>query len=68
MIAENDLIVRQLKALKTKKAAATAAAKAKRGPKKLDEAQMKEVRDRFYLLFDKLFTMIFNIHLFSIYG
>jgi tetratricopeptide (TPR) repeat protein len=42
---ENDLIVRQLKTLKTKKAAATAVAKAKRGPKKLDEAQMKELME-----------------------
>lgn len=42
-LAENELIGKQLKVLKTKKAAASAAAKAKRGPKKLDEAQMKEV-------------------------
>eukprot|EP01033_Poteriospumella_lacustris_P004170 gene4170-2971_t len=42
---ENELIGRQLRGLKTKKAAATAAAKAKKGPKKLDEAQMKELME-----------------------
>ncbi len=45
MEPENEVIMRQIKALKAKKtAAANAAAAAKRGNyKKLDEAQMKEV-------------------------
>jgi len=40
----SEVIMRQLKALKTKRAAASAAANQKKPAKKLDEAQIKEVR------------------------
>lgn len=39
----NELAAKQIKSLKAKKQAAATAAKTKKAPKKLDEAQMKEV-------------------------
>lgn len=39
----SEAVQRQIKAVRQRKAAAIAAAKAKKAPKKMDEAQMKEV-------------------------
>ena len=49
----NEVLMKQIKTLKTKKAAA--AAKGKKAPKQLDEATMKEVRIfPLYLYYDAL--------------
>ena len=50
--------MKQIKTLKTKKAAAVAASKTKKAPKQLDEATIKEVRG-FVLFFVCLFVYLF---------
>ena len=54
----NDVLMKQIKTLKTKKAAAVAASKTKKAPKQLDEATIKEVRG-FVLFFACLINYLF---------
>ena len=53
----NEVLMKQIKTLKTKKAAA--AAKGKKAPKQLDEATMKEVRIISFILILRCFIAFF---------
>lgn len=61
LLVENEVVIRQLKALKNKKAAAANAKLAKKVAKQLDEAQMKEVPFCCFILAISLILVLYSV-------